>query len=58
MDFYTYGSRVTESEPPYHIGFSYILPSSMKNSEGQAVVPITSVRHRPIGQVTGMFKFL
>lgn len=53
MDFYCYGSRTTEGEPPYHIGFSYILPNALKHSEGQVLVPITSVHHKPIGQVTG-----
>uniref|UniRef100_A0A023FBW1 Glycerophosphocholine phosphodiesterase GPCPD1 n=2 Tax=Triatoma infestans TaxID=30076 RepID=A0A023FBW1_TRIIF len=52
IDFYSYPSNHREDEPPYHVGFSYILPSAMKNSEGQAVVPITSVRHRPIGELT------
>jgi glycerophosphocholine phosphodiesterase GPCPD1 len=42
-------------EPPCHIGFSYILPTAMKYSEGQAVIPITSVKHRPIGQLTGNY---
>jgi len=52
MDFYAYGSQATEGEPPYHIGFSYILPSVLKGSEGQTVAPITSTRQRPIGQIT------
>ncbi|KAK9510485.1 hypothetical protein O3M35_005264 [Rhynocoris fuscipes] len=52
IDFYSYQCSLREDEPPYHIGFSYILPSAMKHSEGQAIVPITSVRHRPIGELT------
>ncbi|XP_054282590.1 glycerophosphocholine phosphodiesterase GPCPD1-like isoform X2 [Macrosteles quadrilineatus] len=52
MDFYAYGSNAAEGEPPYHVGFSYILPSVMKGSEGQTVAPITSTRQRPIGQIT------
>ncbi|XP_014259991.1 glycerophosphocholine phosphodiesterase GPCPD1-like isoform X2 [Cimex lectularius] len=52
MDFYAYPTRTCEDEPPCHFGFSYILPSSMNRSEGQIAIPITSVRHRPIGQVT------
>ncbi|KAL1123856.1 hypothetical protein AAG570_001626 [Ranatra chinensis] len=55
VDFYSYAPRAVEGEPPVHIGFSYILPSVLKGSEGQAVVPITSVRHRPIGQITVEF---
>lgn len=52
MDFYCYGRRAAEGEPPYHIGLCYILPSALKHSEGQVLVPITSVQHKPIGQVT------
>nr|XP_018898262.1 PREDICTED: glycerophosphocholine phosphodiesterase GPCPD1 [Bemisia tabaci] len=52
MDFYVYGSKIAENDPPDHIGFSYILPSILKNSEGQAIVPITSVRQHPIGQIS------
>ncbi|XP_073995151.1 glycerophosphocholine phosphodiesterase GPCPD1 isoform X2 [Rhodnius prolixus] len=52
IDFYSYPTSHREDEPPYHVGFSYILPSAMKYSEGQVVVPITSVRHRPIGELT------
>uniref|UniRef100_A0A0A9Y8A0 Glycerophosphocholine phosphodiesterase GPCPD1 n=1 Tax=Lygus hesperus TaxID=30085 RepID=A0A0A9Y8A0_LYGHE len=52
MDFYAYPKTSEKVEPPYHAGFSYFLPNAMKNSEGQIVVPITSVRNRPIGEVT------
>ncbi|XP_075211409.1 glycerophosphocholine phosphodiesterase GPCPD1-like isoform X2 [Lycorma delicatula] len=52
VDFYTYSSGSEALDPPYHIGFSCILPSSLKASEGQIVVPVTSVKHQPIGQVT------
>ena len=51
MDYYVYSSRAVENEPPYHVGFSYVLPSMLNASEGQAVVPITSSTHRPIGQL-------
>ncbi|CAB0014859.1 unnamed protein product [Nesidiocoris tenuis] len=53
MDFYSYPPQADSQpdEPPYHVGFSYFLPNAMKNSEGQVVVPITSTRHRPIGEV-------
>lgn len=52
LDFYMFSQNAKEEEPPYHVGFSYILPSAMKRSEGQVSVPITSVRHRPIGEVS------
>ncbi|KAL0273690.1 UNVERIFIED_CONTAM: hypothetical protein PYX00_006312 [Menopon gallinae] len=51
VDFYMYSSRAAENEPPNHIGFSYILPSTLTSSEGRVVVPITSTKHRPIGQL-------
>ncbi|XP_044742246.1 glycerophosphocholine phosphodiesterase GPCPD1 isoform X2 [Chrysoperla carnea] len=51
FDFYVYSSRASkESDPPYHVGFSYVLASSMK-SEGHMVVPITSVKQRPLGEM-------
>nr|CAD7452365.1 unnamed protein product [Timema tahoe] len=52
VDYYTYNSRATDGDPPYHVGFSYLLPSVLRSSEGQVIVPITSVKHRPIGQLT------
>ncbi|XP_021926115.1 glycerophosphocholine phosphodiesterase GPCPD1-like isoform X2 [Zootermopsis nevadensis] len=51
VDYYVYSSRAVENDPPCHIGSSYILPSMMTSSEGQAIVPITSSSHRPIGQL-------
>lgn len=57
LDFYLLSENQRDEEPPYHIGFSYILPSAIKHSEGQVVVPITSVRHRPIGEITRMYIF-
>ncbi|KAK7872401.1 hypothetical protein R5R35_007014 [Gryllus longicercus] len=50
VDFYLHNS--TEEDPPTLIGFSYILPSVLRKSEGQAIVPVTSTNHRPIGQLT------
>jgi hypothetical protein len=53
VDFYARSSTSNDDDVPTHIGFSYILPSVMKTSEGQAIVPITGLRHQPIGQLTG-----
>ncbi|KAK2576031.1 hypothetical protein KPH14_007381 [Odynerus spinipes] len=52
VDYYVYGSRTFPGEPPNHIGFSYILPSTLQASVGILTVPITSTKHRPIGQLT------
>ena len=52
MDFYAYSSRMTDGDPPYHVGFSYILPITLKQSLGQIIVPITNTHQRPIGQVS------
>ncbi|XP_033229082.1 glycerophosphocholine phosphodiesterase GPCPD1-like [Belonocnema kinseyi] len=52
VDFYVYTSRCYPGEPPNHIGFSYILPSTLQSSVGLLTVPITSTKHRPIGQLT------
>ncbi|XP_046466524.1 glycerophosphocholine phosphodiesterase GPCPD1 isoform X1 [Neodiprion pinetum] len=52
VDYYAYSSRIFPGEPPNHIGFSYILPSTVQASVGLLTVPITSNKHRPIGQLT------
>ncbi|XP_031779389.1 glycerophosphocholine phosphodiesterase GPCPD1 isoform X2 [Nasonia vitripennis] len=52
VDYYVYTTRSFPGEPPNHIGFSYILPSTLQSSVGQLTVPITSTKHRPIGQLT------
>ncbi|XP_020292352.1 glycerophosphocholine phosphodiesterase GPCPD1 isoform X1 [Pseudomyrmex gracilis] len=52
VDYYVYSSRCFPGEPPNHIGFSYILPSTLQPSVGLLTVPITSTKHRPIGQLT------
>ncbi|CAD6227564.1 GSCOCG00001248001-RA-CDS [Cotesia congregata] len=53
VDYYVYGSRVFPGDsPPEHIGFSYILPSTLAGSVGILTIPITSTKHRPIGQLT------
>lgn len=52
MDYYVYSSRCFPGEPPNHIGFSYILPCALQPSVGLLTVPITSTKHRPIGQLT------
>lgn len=51
VDYYMYSSHAIENDYPSHIGSSYILPSMMTSSDGQAVVPITSSKQRPIGQL-------
>ncbi|KAJ8680696.1 hypothetical protein QAD02_016483 [Eretmocerus hayati] len=52
VDYYVYTSRSFPGEPPNHIGFSYLLPSTLQASVGILTVPITSTKHRPIGQLT------
>lgn len=53
VDYYVYDSRNYPGDsPPNHIGFSYILPSTLQSSVGQLTIPITSTKHRPIGQLT------
>ncbi|EGI70224.1 Putative glycerophosphodiester phosphodiesterase 5 [Acromyrmex echinatior] len=49
VDYYVYSSRCFPGEPPNHIGFSYILPCALQPSVGLLTVPITSTKHRPIG---------
>lgn len=51
VDLYIYSSHAVTGDPPYHVGFSYLLPSVLKTSEGHIVLPVTSVKHRPMGQI-------
>lgn len=51
IDFYIYSSRSEEGDPPYHAGFSYLLPSVLQHSEGSVVLPVTSTKQRPLGQI-------
>lgn len=51
IDLYIYSSRSGEGEPPYHAGFSYLLPTALHSSEGNVVLPVTSTKHRPLGQL-------
>lgn len=37
IDLYIYSSRAAEGDPPYHAGFSYLLPSALQSSEGKNV---------------------
>lgn len=51
IDLYIYSSHASRSDPPYHVGFSYLLPSAFQSSKGCAILPVTSVKHRPLGQI-------
>lgn len=51
IDLFTYSSRALENEPPYHAGFSYLLPSAITDSEGELVLPLTTIKHRPLGEI-------
>ncbi|XP_037906602.1 glycerophosphocholine phosphodiesterase GPCPD1 isoform X1 [Hermetia illucens] len=50
VDLYTYSSKASMEEPPYHLGYHYILPNLLKRSEGKLEMPITcATKHRPLG---------
>lgn len=52
IDLYTYSSKAALDEPPYHLGYHYVLPNLLKSSEGHLDVPITCAsRHRPLGMM-------
>uniref|UniRef100_A0AAG5CWB2 GP-PDE domain-containing protein n=1 Tax=Anopheles atroparvus TaxID=41427 RepID=A0AAG5CWB2_ANOAO len=52
VDLYTYSSRSKENEPPYHLGYHYILPNFLKKSEGLLELPVTCAsKHRPLGMM-------
>jgi len=58
LDLYCGDPQAPDAEPPDHVGFAYVLPSVMRASEGFLVVPITSTKHRPIGQLSSRYLFL
>uniref|UniRef100_A0A182Q6P8 GP-PDE domain-containing protein n=1 Tax=Anopheles farauti TaxID=69004 RepID=A0A182Q6P8_9DIPT len=52
VDLYTYSSKSKEDEPPYHLGYHYILPNFLKKSEGVLELPVTCAsKHRPLGMM-------
>lgn len=54
VDLYTYSSRVSpeQDEPPYHLGYHYILPNLLRKSDGRIELPITcALKHRPLGMM-------
>lgn len=54
IDLYTYSSRTlsVDDEPPYHLGYHYILPNLLQKSDDQIEIPITcATRHRPLGMM-------
>lgn len=52
IDLYTYSSRSSQDEPPYHLGYHYILPNLLKKSDGELELPITCAsKHRPLGMM-------
>uniref|UniRef100_A0A453Z005 Glycerophosphocholine phosphodiesterase n=1 Tax=Anopheles gambiae TaxID=7165 RepID=A0A453Z005_ANOGA len=52
VDLYTYSSKSKEDEPPYHLGYHYILPNFLKKSEGILELPVTCAsKHRPLGMM-------
>lgn len=53
MDFYLY-NPFDDVSVPEHKGFAYILPLSLKDLHGVAYIPITGLKHEPIGQLTGI----
>lgn len=52
IDLYSYSSKAAFDEPPYHVGYHYVLPNLFKRSEGHIEVPITCAsKHRPLGMM-------
>lgn len=52
VDLYTHSTRASPEHPPYHIGYTYILPNMFKSSEGGLELPVTcNVKHRPLGSI-------
>lgn len=52
IDLYAYSTRKDKDEPPYHLGYHYLLPNLLKKSEGHLELPITCAsKHRPLGMM-------
>ncbi|XP_054742278.1 glycerophosphocholine phosphodiesterase GPCPD1 [Anastrepha obliqua] len=52
IDLYSYSSKAALDEPPYHLGYHYVLPNLLKRSDGNLEIPITcATRHRPMGMM-------
>lgn len=51
IDLFVYSSRCNEDQPPYHAGFTYLLPSALQGSEGKSVLALTSTKQRPLGEL-------
>lgn len=55
IDLYTYSSKTAiadTDEPPYHLGYHYVLPNLLRHSEGRIEIPITCAnKHRPLGMM-------
>lgn len=53
IDLYTYSRKsIDEDDPPYHLGYHYLLPNVLRKSEGSLELPITcSSKHRPLGMM-------
>lgn len=49
FDFYV---EQPNEDIPRYIGFTFVLPSNLKENFGVATLPITSQKHLPIGQLT------
>lgn len=49
---------LTDNEDPKHIGLSYLLPMEMKNSNDIKHLPITGLKHKPIGQIKVDYLFI
>jgi len=59
LDLYCGDPQAPDAEPPDHVGFACVLPSMMRASEGfYLVLPITSTKHRLIGQLSSRYLFI
>ena len=55
LDFYVHESvndAAKRASPPRHVGYTFILPLDLQRTTDKKTVPITSLKHKPLGQVT------
>ncbi|XP_023930021.1 glycerophosphocholine phosphodiesterase GPCPD1 [Lingula anatina] len=56
LDFYVHEENQGPGDIPKHVGFAHILPNIFQETIGSKTVPLSGLKHKPIGQVS--FQFL
>ncbi|XP_064617078.1 glycerophosphocholine phosphodiesterase GPCPD1-like [Liolophura sinensis] len=52
LDFYVHNPSGSPEDVPKHVGYSYLLPFHIQDTLGKKTVPISGLKHKPIGQIS------